>query len=468
MSGDTKRVLEVNQIDNLQGSTQRVKQETTLNNLRGITQRVYVVGGGGEPINNQDKTIIANGSYTADEGYTGLGTVTVNVPNPSTGTMYIISNGTYNVSDKAIANVNVPGAPKAYIECAVSNNGTVSYIDNFSCVKLTDVTKIGTNFLRDFFAGRALPANSIIDLSDITEINGNYALYGTFKDTTGIKEIKLGSLTKISGDNSFYSFCEHNSAYNTLTNIDLHSLKTVTGSYHRQAFYYCNGLTSVDLGSLEYVNTTLGLYNWFNNCANLENVNLSNLTTVIGTEAARYMFGSCSKLKELHLYSLHTINGENAMGYFFNKAGNNITVWFHALRSVVNAKALYYFLNSQSNSTGHVIHFPKNLDPQTGSTVISSLQTYPTFCGSGGSATLLYDLPSTFLLTGANSTVYERSPKDDTATALAWRKNQYDSNGCVVDWTPFYTSTLNDPAVNDTIYSDVACTTAVTTISSIA
>lgn len=33
----------------------------------------------GTPINNQDKTITANGSYTADEGYTGLGTVTVNV-----------------------------------------------------------------------------------------------------------------------------------------------------------------------------------------------------------------------------------------------------------------------------------------------------------------------------------------------------------------------------------------------------
>ena len=33
----------------------------------------------GTKINNQDKTITANGSYTADEGYTGLGTVTVNV-----------------------------------------------------------------------------------------------------------------------------------------------------------------------------------------------------------------------------------------------------------------------------------------------------------------------------------------------------------------------------------------------------
>lgn len=35
---------------------------------------------GGTAINNQDKTITSNGQYTADEGYTGLGTVTVQVP----------------------------------------------------------------------------------------------------------------------------------------------------------------------------------------------------------------------------------------------------------------------------------------------------------------------------------------------------------------------------------------------------
>ena len=34
----------------------------------------------GQEINNQDKEITTNGTYTADEGYTGLGTVTVNVP----------------------------------------------------------------------------------------------------------------------------------------------------------------------------------------------------------------------------------------------------------------------------------------------------------------------------------------------------------------------------------------------------
>lgn len=38
-------------------------------------------GGGGVTINNQDKTITENGTYTADEGYTGLGTVTVDVAN---------------------------------------------------------------------------------------------------------------------------------------------------------------------------------------------------------------------------------------------------------------------------------------------------------------------------------------------------------------------------------------------------
>lgn len=36
--------------------------------------------GGGVAINNQDKTITENGSYSADNGYTGLGVVTVEVP----------------------------------------------------------------------------------------------------------------------------------------------------------------------------------------------------------------------------------------------------------------------------------------------------------------------------------------------------------------------------------------------------
>lgn len=38
--------------------------------------------GGDVVINNQNKTITENGVYTAGNGYTGLGVVTVNVPIP--------------------------------------------------------------------------------------------------------------------------------------------------------------------------------------------------------------------------------------------------------------------------------------------------------------------------------------------------------------------------------------------------
>ena len=64
-------------------------------------------GGGGSTINNEDMTITVNGTYTASEGYTGIGTATVNVPQP-TGTISITTNGTADVNDYQYANVDVP------------------------------------------------------------------------------------------------------------------------------------------------------------------------------------------------------------------------------------------------------------------------------------------------------------------------------------------------------------------------
>lgn len=48
-----------------------------------IKKDITVLGvtGNLEAINNQDKEITTNGIYTADEGYSGFGTVTVNVEN---------------------------------------------------------------------------------------------------------------------------------------------------------------------------------------------------------------------------------------------------------------------------------------------------------------------------------------------------------------------------------------------------
>ena len=67
-------------------------------------------GGGGTTINNQDLYVTSNGTYSADVGYTGLGTVTVDLPlSPKS----ISENGTYYAVDDSLqgfsdVTVNVP------------------------------------------------------------------------------------------------------------------------------------------------------------------------------------------------------------------------------------------------------------------------------------------------------------------------------------------------------------------------
>lgn len=58
--------------------------------------------GSGSSINNQDKTITSNGTYEADAGYTGLGTVTVKVPvsySIPNGLNFSYSSGSYTLSE---------------------------------------------------------------------------------------------------------------------------------------------------------------------------------------------------------------------------------------------------------------------------------------------------------------------------------------------------------------------------------
>lgn len=62
-----------------------VTPETLLEGVTAHAQNGEIITGTacvGSEVNLQDKTVTTNGSVTADEGYTGLGTVTVNVPDP--------------------------------------------------------------------------------------------------------------------------------------------------------------------------------------------------------------------------------------------------------------------------------------------------------------------------------------------------------------------------------------------------
>ena len=122
----------------------------------------------------------------------------------------------------------------------------------------------------------------------------------------------------------------------------------------------------------------------------------------------KYLYGSLSQaFQSLTSASFTTIRfpvlekcyagGASILDYsvLSSLCANNVRhIYFNAFKSDTFGEkvgALSQMFSSSVN--GCTIHFPSNLDPQNGSTVISSLTGYPNF---GGTNTVLaFDLPAT-------------------------------------------------------------------------
>lgn len=328
LKGGTKRTVDEESLDNLRGGTKRTIQVNSIDNSKGGVKRVYVVGGGGgsaviNPLNVTPSTTAQ--TITASGGVDGYSPVNVSAVDASidanitagnikkdvsilgvtgtyegatpTGTMYIISNGTYNVADKAIANVQVPtSAPAHYIEMTNGQYG-LGKVGTF--IDLTGVSIITTYGLAYEYYGRTLAEVNIPASLSITlrERAMYYTFYGcSFTN----KNVVLSGIANTGNNGLSNTF-----AYSDIETLVV-GVTTIGNQGCNQMCIGCSRLTSVSFPNVSSIQSNgLGTYAFYD-----------------------YAFQDCNALTEIHFPAAMQATVEALSGYADKWGASNATIYF--------------------------------------------------------------------------------------------------------------------------------------------
>ena len=258
-----------------------------------------------------DLEISQNGTYDV----TNYASANVNVPEKQLGTKTITSNGIYKAIDD-----NLDGY--SGVEVATSGVDINDYIENTivegngssisagqwikSVKKLPAFTFNGKNTSYHFsgFKGGS------IDLSNFNTSNVTNMSY-MFSDCSSLTSLDLSSFntSKVTNMGTMFSYCSK------LTSLNLSNFNTsnVTNMYHM--FERCSSLTSLNLGSFNTSKVT-NMSAMFSYCSKLTSLNLSNFDTSNVTNMSN-MFSSCSKLTSLDLSNFNTSKVTNMQHMFY-------------------------------------------------------------------------------------------------------------------------------------------------------
>ena len=306
------------------------------------------------------KNITANGTYNASsDNYDGYSSVTVNVPGPS-GTKYISDNGVYDVATFANVNVHVNTVAEPYLELEVMPNGNLRHSTTTSrLLPLSGFTGINSYVLAGAYYGNTTISGPVV-FQDLTNISGTYACAETFYGTR-VSGFSAPSLTNVGGERACYRM------------------------------FVSSQITYASMPSLVTVSATWAFYEAFSK-SRVSSIDVSSLQTVSGLYAFSRAFYDCDYLTTISFPVLENITGQKAFYWAF--ASSTISsLSFPALKSTSFGSYKDQFDGMLTGVTDCMIHFPTNLNPALGSTVISSLNGYPDF---GGTHTQLsFDLPAT-------------------------------------------------------------------------
>lgn len=198
-------------------------------------------GGGTTPANPiiEALSVTENGTYTAPNGVDGYSPVTVNVPVPNgyikpSGTLNIVKNGTYDVTEKASAVVSIPEKEITLQDKTIEANGTYSAdegYDGFGQV-IVNVSG-GTNTESVEVASFLDNTMTVLDNSLVTTLRTRVC-----QAATKLITVNLPNVTSL-GAYAFYQ-CSN------LKTVTLPKLTTIS----TQTWYMCQKLEHADCGQL--------------------------------------------------------------------------------------------------------------------------------------------------------------------------------------------------------------------------
>lgn len=280
----------------------------------------------GEVVNLQDKSVTPTKepqNVSADEGYTGLGTVEVDaIPDEyiiPIGSLEVTENNTYDVTDKASVVVNVPsssGGGKNGLQWKCDNMKSLAY--EFYQYTGSDVQEA----LQGLDTSQVTSLYFMCNDSDITSLDlsglelGNvYTIYYMLKDcskltTLDITGVDFGkvsngsgalmncqNLTSIIGELKFPSMTNANSMFSGCSKLTILDFHNSTGKVTNIGTICNNCSKLVSLLNID-LESAGSLSNWISGCTSLQNLTVRNI------KKACTLWTSSSKLDNLTIDSL--------------------------------------------------------------------------------------------------------------------------------------------------------------------
>ena len=155
--------------------------------------------------------------------------------------------------------------------------------------------------------------------------------------TTVEFDASFADCTSLASTSFWFSHCE------VLTTINgLNNLNTVNITDMGAMFYYCYGLTSLDLSTFNTANVT-NMSAMFENCSYLTHLDVSSFNTAKVTNMAR-MFFNCNRLPDLNVSNFNTANVEYMEQMFYGCTNlTELDVSNFSTDNVVYMDGMFYY-----------------------------------------------------------------------------------------------------------------------------